>query len=146
MAFKRSAVRSRLSPPNLVPETQRFRNFFVYIIIFLPPKLQFFKLRLEAPQKALEAPPAESSRIASKIILFWLSNTSFVSSASKFSGLVKSKSLTSCMVSAASSFTHYLFNFLFYKMQRQYLLNTQLRSTALIHSLSKRLTISHCEH
>ena len=146
MAFKRSAVRSRLSPPNLVPETHRFRNFFVYIIIFLPPKLQFFKPRLEAPQKALEAPPAESSRIASKNALFSLSNTSFVSIASKFFGLVKLKFLTSCMVSAASSFTHYLFNFLFYKMQRQYLLNTQLRSTALIHSLSKCLTISHCEH
>ena len=98
MAFKRSAVRSRLSPPNTVPETRCFRNFFVYIIIFLPPKLQFFKPRLEAPQKALEAPPAESSRIASKIMLFSLSNTSFVSIASKFFGLVKLKFLTSCMV------------------------------------------------
>ena len=120
MAFKRSAVRSRLSPPNTVPETRCFRNCFVYIIIFLPPELQFFKPRLEAPQKALEAPPAESSRIASKIMLFSLSNTSFVSIASKFSGLVKLKFLTSCMVVRLiqkplkfknfRGFSYYLFN------------------------------------
>ena len=41
MAFKRSAVRSRLSPPNLVPETLRFRNFFIYKTMFSPPKLLF---------------------------------------------------------------------------------------------------------
>ena len=88
MAFKRSAVRSRLSPPNLVPETRHFRNFFIYKTIFSPPKSSFFKSRLEAPKNALEAPPAEPSRIASKNALFSLSNTSFASIASKFSGLL----------------------------------------------------------
>ena len=47
MAFKRSAVRSRLSPPNLVPETRRFRNFFVYKTIFTPPKLLFYRNYLQ---------------------------------------------------------------------------------------------------
>ena len=95
MAFKRSAVRSRLSPPNLVPETHRFRNFFIYKTMFSPPKSSFLKPLLKAPKNALEAPSAESSRIASKIMLFSLSNTSFVSITSKFSYFVNSKSLTS---------------------------------------------------
>ena len=120
MAFQRSAVRSRLSPPYLVPETRRFRNFFVYKTMFSPTKSSFLKPLLEAPKNTLEAPPAESSRIASKNALFSLSNTSLVSIASKFFGLVKLKFLTSCMVVRLiqkplkfknfRGFSHYLFN------------------------------------
>ena len=50
MAFKRSAVRSRLSPPNLVPETRCFRNFFIHKTIFSPPKSSFSKPAPETPK------------------------------------------------------------------------------------------------
>ena len=57
MAFKRSAVRSCLSPSNSVPETRGFRYFFVCKIIFSPPpkKIVIFQIRTETIIANLEA-------------------------------------------------------------------------------------------
>ena len=88
MAFKRSAVRSRLSPPNTVPETRRFRNFFVYFSAVSSGFSLFSKFHREAPKNTLEAPLAELSRIRYFFAHLRLSNASFISIASKFSRFV----------------------------------------------------------
>ena len=87
MAFKRSAVRSRLSPPNLVPEAHRFRNFFVYKTIFSPPNLLFCRRFLRnikiASQNTLIRVLHELTRVAKLQVFlatfFWFFWCDFIS-------------------------------------------------------------------